>query len=338
MPPRISVVVVAYRSGTALGRCLDSLEAQDVEVEAIVVNNGPEGPEIADAEGRAFARVVRPGRNVGFGGGCNAGAAVAGGDVLVFLNPDAVAAPGAVRELASTLEDPTVGIAMARLLLLDEPATLNSSGNVVHVAGFGWAAGHGGSAEDAAGEPREVPFASGAAMAMRAGDFRDLGGFTKELFLYQEDLELAWRARMRGLRVVMNPRADVFHEYDFERHGAKRYYLERNRLVFVLSAFSGRMLAVLSPVLVAAEVGTAALAAREGWLGDKARGWAWLARNHRWLGAHRRAVQAQRRVPDRELARHLTPTLDPAQVSLPAVVGALNRLLAGYWALARRAL
>ena len=73
---------------------------------------------------------------------------------------------------------------------------------------------------------------------MRASTFAELGGFTDELFLYGEDLELAWRARMKGLRVVMNPRADVFHAYEFSRNVSKRYFLERNRLVFVLSAFS----------------------------------------------------------------------------------------------------
>jgi GT2 family glycosyltransferase len=209
---------------------------------------------------------------------------------------------------------------------------------VVHLAGFGWAAGYG---EDAAGvgtEPREVPFASGAAMALRADVFRELGGFTERLFLYGEDLELAWRARMRGLRVVLNPRADVLHDYDFERNGAKRYYLERNRLVFVLSAFSGRMLALLAPVLLAAEIGTAAVAAREGWLGEKARGWAWLARNRGWLAEHRRTVQAARVVPDRQLARYLTATFDPAQVAVPGLVRPLNRLLGRYWSLAQRAL
>jgi hypothetical protein len=193
MPPRVSVVLVAYRSGACLSRCLDSLAAQDAELEAIVVNNGPEGPEIREAERRPFVRVVRPGRNRGFGAGCNAGAREAVGDVLLFLNPDTVAAPGAVRELAATLDDSSVGIAMARLLLLHQPARLNSGGNVVHVAGFGWAAGLGQPVGPAAGEPREVPYASGAAMAMRAADFRALGGFTEAFFLYQEDVELSLR-------------------------------------------------------------------------------------------------------------------------------------------------
>jgi GT2 family glycosyltransferase len=335
--PRVSVIVVAYRSGLVLNRCLDSLAADDEILEAIVVNNGGPGEEIEEAARRPFVRVLEPGRNLGFAAGCNLGAQAADGEVLLFLNPDTVAAEGALTELADTVTDPSVGIAMPRLRLLDSPSLLNSGGNVVHVAGFSWAGGHGEPVETAA-ELRDVPFASGAALAIRAGLFRELGGFTNELFLYAEDLELTWRARLRGLRVVMNPRADVLHEYEFERNGHKRYYLERNRLVFVLSSFSGRTLALLAPVLVGAEVATSVLALRERWLGDKAAGWGWLLRHGRWLARHRRETQALRRVPDRELARYLTATLDPAMLAVPAVVGPLNRLVAAYWGLARRAL
>jgi hypothetical protein len=136
----------------------------------------------------------------------------------------------------------------------------------------------------------------------------------------------------------MNPRADVYHDYEFARNRDKRYYLERNRLVFVFSAFSGRLLLLVAPVLVAAELATAAVALRERWLCEKLAGWAWLARNARWLARHRRETQILRRVPDRELAPWLTPTLDPAMVTVPAIVGPLNRLVGAYWRLARRAL
>ena len=88
-----TVIVVAYDSGDALTRCLDSLAGEDV----IVVNNGARGPEIEDAERRA--RVIDAG-NVGFGAGCNLGARETAADVLVFVNPDTVVQPGAVTAFA----------------------------------------------------------------------------------------------------------------------------------------------------------------------------------------------------------------------------------------------
>ena len=333
---RASVVVVAYRAGDALTRLLDSLDGEDGLHEVLVVDNGG-GPEIEAASGRDGVRVLDPGGNVGFAAGCNAGAAAAEGDVLVFLNPDTVVASGAVSQLLRTLEDPTIGIAMARLRLLDRPEVLNSSGLEVHVTGISWAGGY-GEPVDSVDSVREVPAASGTAMAVRAETFHNLGGFTEELFMYQEDLLLGWKARLAGLRVVVDPAADVYHEYEYGRNLAKNYLLERNRLVFLLSAYSPRLLVLLSPVLLATELGVAAQAAREGWLRDKARGWVWCARNMRWLARHRRRTQGLRRVADRELAGLLTGVFDPPMIEVPGPLQAANLVVAAYWRLVRRAL
>jgi GT2 family glycosyltransferase len=162
--------------------------------------------------------------------------------------------------------------------------------------------------------------------------FRTVNGFTEELFLYQEDLELCWRVRLHGLRVVVVPDADVLHDYVLERpRRRKEYFLERNRLIFVLTAYSARLLALLAPVLLAAELGVAVLAWRQHWLREKAAGWRWLLGHARWLGERRRATQALRRVPDRELARYLTPVLDPRMLELPAAVRPANGLVAAWW-------
>ena len=334
---RASVVVVAYRAGDALTRLLDSLEDAAGPHEVLVVDNGGGGPEIEAARRREGVRVLDPGGNVGFAAGCNAGAAAADGDVLVFLNPDTVVAPGAVSQLLRTLEDPAIGIAMARLRLLDRPEVLNSRGLEVHVSGLSWAGGY-GEPVDSVDCVRDVPAASGTAMAVRAATFRDLGGFTEELFMYQEDLLLGWKARLAGLRVVVDPDADVFHDYEYGRNAAKHYLLERNRLVFLLSTYSPRLLVLLAPVLISTEVALAALAARQGWLREKLRAWGWVARHVRWIARHRRATQRLRRVRDRDLAPLLTATLSPAMVDLPAGAGAANRAVEAYWRLARRAL
>ncbi|MGZ8693850.1 MAG: glycosyltransferase family 2 protein [Gaiellaceae bacterium] len=330
---RTSVVTVAYESGPALTRLLESLAGEADEV--IVVNTGPPAPEIDAAA--ASARVVEAGANLGYAGGGNLGARDATGDVLVFLNPDTVARPGAVAALAARAAEPDVGIAMARLLLLDRPDTLNSGGNVLHVSGMAWAGGYGEPAESVT-EVRDVAYPSGAAMAIRRELFGELGGFADELFMYQEDLELAWRVRLRGLRVVVEPAADVLHEYEFGRNPRKLYYLERNRLIFLLTGYSGRLLALAAPVIAAGEVGTFALAVREGWAREKIAGWRWLLRHAGWVRMRRRETQALRRVRDRELAMWLTARIDPAQVPVPAPVRAANPLLQAYWAAARRLL
>ena len=296
-----------------------------------MVDNG------GDAEVPDGVRLLSPGRNLGFAGGCNLGAAESGGEVLLFLNPDTVAPQGAPAQLARTLEDPAIGIAMPRLRLLDQPERLNSGGTVVHVSGLAWA-GRFGEPVESITTLEDVAGASGAALAIRGETFRELGGFTGELFMYQEDVELSWRAHLHGLRVVVDPGADVFHEYEFGRNPTKIGLLERNRLIFVLTAYSGRLLLLLGPVLALGELAMLALAARRGWFRGKVGGWWWLMSHPRWLAGHRRETQRLRTVRDSELAHLLSPTLDPKMTSLPKGTGFLNRLLGCYWLVVRKAL
>ena len=331
----LSVVVVAYHSGPALSRCLDTLRHDVPEANVIVVDNGGSQDDIEDVWERL--QVVTPEENLGFAGGANRGAAETQDDVLVFLNPDTVVAPGALRRLARRLEDPTIGIAMARLQLLQRPGVLNSGGTAVHVSGLAWA-GRFGEPADEIKELEDVAAASGAALAIRRETFDALGRFTPELFMYQEDVELSWRAHLNGLRVVVDPRADVLHEYDFGRNPTKLALLERNRLIFVLTAYSARLLFLLGPVLVLGELAMLALAARRRWFRGKLGGWWWLMRHARWLFRHRRETQRLRKVRDRELARFLTPTLDPKVAAVPRGTGFLNRLLRPYWSVVRKAL
>lgn len=325
-----SAVIVTYRPGATFARCLASLAGEVDEV--VVVDNAGD-----QAERPEIDRLIVPESNLGFTGGANLGAREASGEVLVFLNPDTVVAKGAIASLVRALEDPEVGIAMASLRLLDDPGTLNSSGTVVHVTGIGWAGGYGDPASSD-GEIHDVAAPSGAAMAVRAETFHALGGFAEELFMYIEDLELGWRARVAGYRVVLVPGAEVLHEYEYGRNPRKSYLLERNRLVFVLSSYSGRLLVLLGPLLFATELGMAALALKEGWLRDKVSGWGWLARNAGTVGRRRRSTQALRKVRDRDLAPWLTPVFDPRMIPVPGLLKAANPLVERYWSLVRRAL
>jgi GT2 family glycosyltransferase len=304
------------------------------DAEVIVVDNAGSDGAAADRFG---VRLVEPGRNLGFAGGCNRGAAEATGHVLVFLNPDTVVDPGALTRLAKTLQDRSIGIAMARLRLLDRPELLNSGGTVLHVSGLAWAGRYGEPANELR-DLEDVAAPSGAAMAIRLELFRELGGFTDELFMYFEDTELGWRTHLHGLRVVVDPGADVYHDYEFGRNPGKIELLERNREIFVLTGYSPRLLLALSPVLVATELAMLLVAAKQQWLGGKLGGWWWCMRHAGWLRRHRRETQGLRRFQDRDLVRFLESTVDPKMLEIPRLASAANRLLRAYWSIARKAL
>jgi GT2 family glycosyltransferase len=334
----IAVVIVAYDAGPRLSRCLESLAAVAAAgAEVVVVNNGARGEEIVWAERCEYVTVLDAGGNVGFATGCNLGAAATAGETLIFLNPDTIVAQGALQALAERLEDPTVGVAMGRLRLLDKPELLNSGGAALHISGLGWSSGHGEPAESI-DRLRDIAYANGSVFAIRRPLFEELGRFTDELFIYLEDAELSWRARMAGFRVVLDPAADVYHDYEYDRNPTKLYYMERNRLIIVLTAFQLRTILALLPVLVATELGMVLVAARQGWLRDKLAGWRWSVGRRGWIRAHRRETQALRRLPDRELAGYLTPVVDAKMIELPAPVRLANPLMRAYWAAVRRVL
>ena len=239
--------------------------------------------------------------------------------------------PGAVAALARALEDADVGVVQARLRLLHQPELLNSSGNVVHVSGLAWPGGYRDPAE---GSPtrRRSPTQAARPSRFDARSSASSAASPRSCFCTRKTSSSRWRAHLHGLRVLVLPDADVLHDYVLERPARqKEYYLERNRLIVVLSAFSGRLLLLLAPVLLAVEVGIVLVAWRQGWLREKARGWAWLVRNRAWLAAHRRETQTLRRVSDRELARFLTPVVDPRMLELPPGIAALNGLVSAWW-------
>jgi GT2 family glycosyltransferase len=329
-------VVVAYDSGPGLLACVASVWADEPDWEVIVVDNGAGGDELQAVAAAGRVTVVSPPTNLGFGGGCNLGAKIATGKTLIFLNPDTVVAPGSLRKLIEPLQDERVGIVTARLRLLDDPRLLHAAGTVIHVSGLGWSGGYGTEA-DGEDAQTDVSAPCGAAMGLRADTFHELGGFHDEFFLYQEDIQLGWRVQMSGRRVVCSATADIYHDYDFEKHGKKRYFMERNRIVFLGTCFSARTLLILAPLLVATELAMLLLAFRQGWLRDKLAGWVWLVKNGRKLFRRRRETQKLRRVRDRDLIGLLTAVVDPGMLRVPALVRILNPLVAGYWVLVRHA-
>jgi len=337
--PSLSLLIVAWNSREELTRTLSALLPELGEGDELIVvdNDSADGTAEAVLELAPDARVVRTGRNLGFAAGCNAGAAAAGGDLLVILNPDAAPLPGfgeAIRR--PWLEDR--GWAAWQALVADKGATeINSAGNPIHFTGIVWAGGHGRPIAEAP-VASEVEVLSGACLAIPLRTWREVGGFPERFFLYHEDVDLSLRLRLRGGRLGIEPAAVVDHDYEFGAREHKWRWLERNRLAFLVRTYPTALLILLAPALLATELALLAVAASAGWGRQK------LAANLeflRWLPRllrERRQVQATRTVGAAEFASWLTPDLDspfisPIARSLPA-----RLLLRSYWRLVRFAL
>lgn len=214
MTPLVSVIVLNYNGRRWLDPCLSALSRQAgaPAFEVLLVDN-------ASSDGSSeFVRAHFPGvrvvdnaANLGFAAGNNAGARVAAGELLVFLNNDTVPEPGWLAALhAAHTAAPARDLVTSKLVFLTRPEVLDSAGDGYLRAGGAYKHGHGGPASrfDSGGE---VFGACGAAFLISRSLFESLGGFDERFFMVYEDVDLSYRARLRGARVWYEPSARVAH-------------------------------------------------------------------------------------------------------------------------------
>ena len=306
----ISAVIVHYREEPAqLRAAIDSLLAQTrPPAEILILDNERSGALATTLEGYGpVVRAIDCGANLGYVA-INLAAARASGDHLLCLNPDARAHEDCVALLAALADgDPSVAVVGAQILL-EDGATRNAGANPLHPTGISPAGGYGEPREH--GEPREAIVVSGACFLARRDAFLAIGGFVEDFFLYYEDVDLCWRTWIAGARVLYCPEAVVLHGYEFGGTPGKWFLLERNRLSAVLANYEPRTLLLLAPLLALTELGLLVVAAAGGWLPEKLRAYGSLFARRRRIAEHRRAVQASRRRPDRELLALFDDRLD----------------------------
>jgi GT2 family glycosyltransferase len=314
---------------------VESLFAQSLPAsEVIIVDNGPGGRLAARLDGCAPGVVaIESGRDGGYGRAVNIGARRTSADYVVCLNPDARADARCLERLVAEADgDERVAVVGAQVLLADGE-TCNAGANPLHPTGISPSGGSGEPREH--GEPRDVIVVSGACMLLRRSAFLALGGFIEDFFLYYEDVNLCWRQFLAGHRIVYCPEATVAHDYEFGGRPQKWLLLERNRLFSVLANYELRTLLLLTPLLLATELGLLAVAALGGWLPQKLRAYGSLLAARRVLRSSRRAVRASRRRSDAEVLDLLEDRLDSAL--LPAAATRLaNLFCVPYMRLVRR--
>ncbi|TML98493.1 MAG: glycosyltransferase family 2 protein [Actinobacteria bacterium] len=299
-------VVVSYADATATRAAVGSLLRQTAPLEEVIVVDNARDERLETGAWDKRVRVLRPGRNLGYGPACNLAAAATQADWLLFCNPDAKADERCL-ELLLAAADERTAIVGAQVLLPGARA-VNAGDNPLHLSGLSWSGRFGEPRED--GPPRDVAVASGAALLVRRAAFEQLGGYHPSCFLYYDDVDLAWRARLAGWRVRFQPAAVVEHDFSFERGAMKWYWLERNRLWSVLANYSARALVLLAPLLLVTELAILGFAVRRRWWREKLRAYAALWRARHQLRQWRAHVQRLRRVADRELLRAATADLD----------------------------
>ena len=247
----ISVVMVSYMTGPALMEAITAVLADRDIHELIVVDNG--NTENARARlsqltaKRTRVRFLQGQGNIGFARGCNYGAKLATGHYLLFLNPDAVIAKGAARQLANA-GDGLIQPWITGGLLRDEKGNEQRGARrraltpLSALVGFlpvlelvpGLRSIH-RETDPLPTHPVLIDTISGACLMTDRPSFEKMGGFDERYFLHVEDIEICRRARQMGGEVGFVPGATIMHYGSTSN--VPRVWIEKEKLKGFLRYF-----------------------------------------------------------------------------------------------------
>ena len=212
--PRVSIIIPVHNKFAYTAACLRSLagHADATPFEVIVVDDlstDSTAARLAEIDG---IRSIRNAENLGFVGSCNAGADLARGEFVLFLNNDTVVTADWLEALLRCFdEEPKAGLVGSRLVYPD--GRLQEAGGIIFNDGSGWNYGRFEDPEDSRFVyRREADYCSGAAIMLRRELFEELGRFDQRYApAYYEDTDLAFAVRAAGLKVFYEPRSRVIH-------------------------------------------------------------------------------------------------------------------------------
>ena len=341
--PTVLAVVVATDGAATLPRTLAALDEQDHgELRVVGVDNGSTDASrdiLLDHLGPE--RVLVADRDLGFGGavGMALDAEVSRGpSYLLLVHDDLALRPDAVRHLVDAMEaDDDLAAVGCKLVEWDDPRRLQAVGMSVDVTGRA----------DPGVEPDELDqgqrdhesrtlYVSTAGMLLRRDRFERLGRFDHRYHLFRDDLDLCWRAWLRGWSVEVVPEATAAHEASastYRRLGqtaflGPRYFAERNTLATLLKNYGPLRLLYVIPLFLVVGIAKVLGFVATRRLGDAwqtLRAWAWNVLHLRETWRLRHRVQEERVRTDREIA----PLFAQVTARLRAYGEALGELVSG---------
>ena len=237
---KVAVVLVNYGQWELTRKCIDSLmRSEGVDIRVTLVDNHSEGEVPAWINNCTGVRFERLNENTGFAGGNNIGFQISRNDqaeFTLFLNNDALIAPGAILKLAEFLVDnPEAGIVTPPVYYASDPERIWSAGGRFIPWKMRFDQKVYPSRNDLPAQAVKLDFASGCAMMIRTELFERTGGFRDDFFMYYEDADLCRKVSLAGYSIWLLPAEEVVHHVASGSGGELSplavYFSERNRLI-----------------------------------------------------------------------------------------------------------
>jgi len=309
--PEVTVVVLNYNGKKRIKECLGSIFRMNYpQFKVVVVDNGSSDGSL-DSVRKKYPQVktVKYDRNHGFAKAYNMALEEIESEFIVLLNNDVTVEPNWLRELMPyIIYDNEVSAVTPKMLFMQNTCAINAAGGKCDIYGSGWNRGNGEKDNGQYERVEEVFYANCGAIVIRRDAWKDVGSFDEQYFLYSEDLDWCWRARLKGYKIVYVPYSRIYHEWRAS-NGPIIPLLERNWLATALKNYDSGTLMRLAPKFVALKSAVAA------WLLFNGRnvserfavfdGFLWNLKMFRDTWKKRLLIQASRKIDDKEIQRHM---------------------------------
>ena len=330
--PLVSIIVLNYNAGELLLNCIDSLKkSKYTNLEILVVDNiSSDNSQKKCKEKFPDIKLIQNNKNLGYCGGNNVGVREANGEFIIILNPDTIIEPNCINELIFAYNKFGEGLYQPKILSLDEESIIQSTGNMLHVFGFGFARGKGTKVVDKVEDIEKIGYASGTCLFTSKDVIDKVGLLDEFLFLYHDDLDLGWRAAQIGIDSYYVPKSKVFHveSYSLRWSSKKFYWLERNRKYCLLTHYSKKTLEKMRFSLMLVDFFVWVFYLSKGFLGVKIRAELDIRKNKQLIEKKYNELESKKIIPDIELIKKFPDEIFvPTNVSQQSMNITFNSIL-----------
>lgn len=252
----VSVIILNYNGKNFLNECLNSvLNSSYPNFEVVLVDNASTDDSIKLAKEKYGSSpaliIIKNSANLGFAAGNNVGTSYAKGKYILFLNNDTVVEPNWLIEIVNVMDrDAKIGAAQSKLLSLADRKTIDSAGDFIDYYGLSFQRGLGEEDKGQYNQIDEIFSARGAALIVRSKILAEIGAFDDDFFFCYEDIDLSWRIRLNGYKIVFVPKSNVYHigSASTISSATNVFHIEKNRLFALLKNMPLIYLAKYNPL------------------------------------------------------------------------------------------
>jgi GT2 family glycosyltransferase len=259
--PLVTAVIPHWRGKEILFRCLKSLGSASYRpLEILLVDNGSSDGSVQAALSEfPHIKVLSPGENKGYSGGCNYGIREVKGEFVLLLNDDAEVSTHFLEPMVEALSaDKTIAACQPKIRSIRNPGYFDyagAGGGFLDQYGFPFCRGRvlltvdqdKGQFDDR----RDIFWASGACCLLRMEPLKLVGLLDEGFFAHMEEIDLQWRLHLTGHRAVVVPSSVVFHDAGttLDPESPRKVYLNhRNSLLMLLKNHRASALIHVLPV------------------------------------------------------------------------------------------